>query len=120
MAVKWTDGRLRSFITSTIRGGFRRYPPKFEVLKEAFRGKKINESSGRIASHYLCAMCNKEYPAKQVQVDHIIPVVDPVEGFINWDTFIQRLFCEKENLQTLCLKCHAEKTKQEKQLRGKK
>lgn len=116
---EWTEGRLRSFITSTIRSGFRRYPPKFEVLKEAFTGKKTNTSSGRIASHYRCAKCQEEFPSKQVQVDHIDPVVDPKVGFISWDEFIKRLFCGSNNLQVLCLQCHLEKSKQEKEKRIK-
>ena len=113
----WTEGRLRSFITSTIRGGFRRYPPKFQVLKEALWGKKVNPKSGREAAHYTCASCTLEFPAKEVQVDHIAPVVDPVVGFVSWDLFIERLFCSKENLQVLCKECHAVKTKEEKELR---
>jgi hypothetical protein len=49
---EWTEGRLKSFITSTLRGGFRRYPPKYESLKEAQVGKKINDKSQRLAMHY--------------------------------------------------------------------
>lgn len=110
----WTDGRLKSFITSTIRSGFRRYPPKFEVLKAAFTSKKINETSGRIAAHYQCASCEKEFPLKGVQVDHVKPVVDPKVGFVSWDEFIKRLFCGTNNLQVLCKACHATKTQKEK------
>lgn len=115
----WTDGRMRSFITSTIRAGFRRYPPKFEVLKMALVGKMENKKTGRIASHYLCAECKGHFPNKEIQVDHILPVVDPKKGFISWDVFIERLFCTKENLQVLCLKCHKEKSKQEREDRKK-
>src|SRR5512139_4098738 len=95
----WTEGRLRSFITSTIRAGFRRFPPKFEVLKAALTGKKVNEATGRVAAHYRCADCKKDFPQKNVQVDHIKPVVDPKVGFVSWDVFIERLFCEAKNLQ---------------------
>jgi 5-methylcytosine-specific restriction endonuclease McrA len=111
--VDWTEGRYRSFITSTIRGGFRRYPPKFQVLKNAFISKKINKKTGRLASHYKCAKCKKGYVATDVQVDHIDPVVDPAVGFVSWDVFIDRLFCKADNLQVLCKPCHAIKTKLE-------
>lgn len=109
----WTEGRIRSFITSTLRGGLRRWPPKWEVLKEAKIGKKINEKSGRLAEHYLCAKCKKVYISKDVQVDHINPVVDIKKGFTTWDEFIKRLYCEKKDLQVLCIKCHKEKTAKE-------
>ena len=117
---EWTDGRLKSFITSGLRSMFRRWPPKFDTLKEAKAGKQINTVSGRLAEHYQCSNCKEFFPAKQVQVDHIDPVVDPVKGFIDWNTFIDRLLCPKENLQVLCKPCHLIKTKIEKDLRKNK
>jgi hypothetical protein len=83
------------------------------VLKEAMWGKKLNSKTGRQAIHYTCASCKHEYPAKEVNVDHVLPVVDPIEGFKDWDTFIKRLFCSKENLQVLCSACHTKKSKEE-------
>lgn len=118
--MNWTDGRIKSFITSTIRSGFRRWPPKYVTLKEASTGRKINKSSGRMAQHYKCAKCKKEYPGKEVQVDHVSPVVDPTKGFVSWDEFIIRLFCHEENLQVLCKGCHVIKTKKETASRKKK
>jgi 5-methylcytosine-specific restriction endonuclease McrA len=112
---EWTPARKKAFIVSILRGGSRRYPPKYETLNEAKTEKKINKASGRLAQHFLCAECSKEFPAKLIQVDHIEPVVDPAIGFQDWNSFIERLFCDKGNLQTLCKACHAVKTAQEKQ-----
>lgn len=109
---EWTQSRFESFVKSVLRAGSRKWPPKYEVLNEAKCGKKINEASGRLAEHYLCAGCDNSFPAKSVVVDHIEPVV-PVSGFLSWDGVIHRLFCSKENLQVLCTKCHKIKTKQE-------
>jgi 5-methylcytosine-specific restriction endonuclease McrA len=111
---QWSEGRYRSFITSTLRSGARRWPPKYLTLNEAKTEKKINTKTGRIAQHYTCNGCLGEFTAKDVQVDHIEPVVDPVKGFISWDVFIERLFCEKENLQVLCKSCHLLKSNLEK------
>ena len=118
--MEWSNGRVKGFLTSVIRGGFRRWPPKFEVLKEARQGKEINTKTGRMAEHYRCSSCSTSFPSKEVQVDHIEPVVDPIIGFVDWNTFIERLFCDKENLQVLCKKCHKEKTKLEVIKRKKK
>lgn len=96
----------------------RRYPPKYETLNEAFTTQKINPKTKRLAKHYACASCGEDFPAKEVQVDHKVPVVDPTQGFINWDTYIPRLFCEKENLQVLCKGCHDVKTKEEKEMKS--
>ena len=116
---KWTEARYRSFVTSTLRAGSRKWPPKYETLNAAKTEKKINKATGRLAQHYLCAMCEQEYTQKDVQVDHIKPVIDPKKGFVSWDTYIDRMFCEGKNLQVLCKICHAEKTKIEKEISKK-
>ena len=110
----WTDGRYRSFVTSCLRGGFRRWPPKYAALKAAFAGRLTNKKTGREAAHYKCNKCNELFPQKEVQVDHIKPVVDPKKGFVSWDVFIERLFCEVDNLQVMCKACHKEKSAKEK------
>lgn len=111
----WTKARLKSFIISGLRAASRRYPPKYEVLAAAKTEKKINPTSGRLAQHYKCAKCKQDYPAKDVQVDHKKPVVDPKTGFTTWDNYIDRMFCEKANLQVLCSVCHKKKTQKEKE-----
>lgn len=116
----WTEGRLNTFLRSLIRSGFRKYPPKYEVLKEALWGKKLNSKTGRQCYHYTCASCKKQYPSSEVNVDHLQPVVDPQKGFENWDTYIKRMFCAKENLQVLCTTCHDAKTDDERKQRGNK
>jgi len=112
---EWTPARKKAFIVSVLRSGSRRWPPKYETLNESKTEKKINVATGRLAQHFKCKKCKKDFPAKMVQVDHIEPVVDPALGFETWDKFIERLFCDKGNLQTLCKVCHDKKTKKEKQ-----
>lgn len=112
---EWTDGRMKSFVVSALRSATRRYPPIHETRTEAKTDKKINPKTKRLAQHYACAACGEEYPASETQVDHILPVVDPTQGFVDWNTYIPRLFCPKENLQLLCSSCHDLKTMEEKQ-----
>jgi 5-methylcytosine-specific restriction endonuclease McrA len=114
LSTDWTPGRKKAFIISVLRGGTRRYPPKYLTLNLAKTDKKINSKTKRLAQHYLCNMCNQEHTAKDVQVDHIEPIVDPVKGFQTWDIFIDRLFCSADNLQVLCKPCHLIKTQLEK------
>ena len=59
---------------------------------------------------------HNQFPAKEVAVDHIDPVV-PVSGFTTWDEVIERMFVEKEGLQVLCNECHRVKCQEEKQQR---
>jgi hypothetical protein len=49
--------------------------------------------------------------------DHILPVIEPKRGFIDWNTYIERLFNGK--LQALCGKCHAVKSNAEAKERAK-
>ncbi len=117
---EWTEARFKSFVTSALRAASRRWPPKYAALKAAFVGKQVNAKTGKMAMHYKCAKCKKLFVAADVQVDHIKPVVDPKKGFVSWDDFINRIFCEIENLQTLCKPCHKVKTDKEKLERKKK
>ena len=106
---KWTDGRFKGFITSALRSAVRRWPPKWGALADAFTGSKINKKSGRKAKHYRCAACKREFVAKGVQVDHKIPI----GKCASWDEYIEKLFCEQDNLQVLCIKDHKIKTKKD-------
>lgn len=101
----WTEARFRSFIKSILRGGSQRWGPKYETLNEACVGKRINAKTGRLAKHFKCCKCTQEYPQKEVEVNHILPVV-PLSGFDSWDGVIERLFCEKDGLEVVCKPCH--------------
>lgn len=117
MSKVWTSARLHSFIVSALRGAFRKYPAKYEVLEEAFVGRVVNQKTNRLSKHYKCNMCQGHFPTSEVNVDHVIPVVSPTDGFTTYDSFISNLFCGKENLQVLCSDCHNIKTKEENQVR---
>lgn len=109
---QWTESRYRSFITSLIRSGTRRWAPISEVQKEARVARGL----------YECAGCKEHVPntvrdgrrrVQNIFVDHIDPVVDPEVGFTTWDDFISKMYCEKDNLQLLCKACHDIKSAEE-------
>ena len=105
----WTAARYKGFITSALRGAMRRWPPKWAALKAAFAGIKINKRTRRKAKHYTCSLCKQTFPSTLVQIDH----KEPIGKCDSWDVFIERLFCEVENLQAVCKSCHKIKTKKE-------
>jgi 5-methylcytosine-specific restriction endonuclease McrA len=113
---QWTQARYNSFVKSALRKASIKWPPKYQVLKEASVGRKINKLTGRMAEHKRCAYCRAHFPVKLVSVDHILPIVDPATGFTNWDDTIERMFCEKDGLQVLCKDCHDKKTNTEKEI----
>lgn len=106
---QWTEARFNGFVTSILRSGSRRWAPKYSTLKDAYTTTKKNKKSGRLAKHYKCAICSSEFTSTNVQVDHIVPIGKGLD----WNEFIEKLFCEKDNLQVLCKLCHKEKTKNE-------
>jgi len=46
----------------------------------------------------------------RIQVDHISPVVDPIEGFTSWDNYINRCWVSSDDMQGLCNDCHTNKS----------
>lgn len=112
---KWTEAKFVSFVKSQLRGGSMKWPPKNETLRNARRDRGI----------YLCNGCKELVTAsvkvegkrkKNVFVDHIQPIVDPNEGFVSWDRFINALYCDSSNLQVLCSSCHNAKTQEERRI----
>lgn len=106
-----TESAFWSFIRSALRQKSRFWKP-IKQCKENSR-RKYSGPNKRQKFEYLCAHCNKWFAEKQINVDHITPA-----GSLNHAQdlpgFVERLFCEIDNLQVLCSTCHDKKTKNEK------
>lgn len=64
---------------------------------------------------FKCSRCRTDI--QKVEVDHIVPVILPEEGFVGWDKYIESKFVGEENLMGLCHECHLEKSKGENAVR---
>ncbi len=113
-------------IRSALRRAFSRSPVVWEVLKEGRRYfAKFNKDGSRakkdgVETH--CQVCNTWVRAPiKVAVDHIQPVV-PLDGSWkdDWNLYISRLWCPKENLQRICQHCHDKKTAEERVARNER
>lgn len=113
---QWTKARFNSFIKSSLRTASVRWEPRYSVLKDAYTITQTNVKTGRMAKHFECNSCHGQFPQKDVEVNHKVPVV-PVAGFDSWDQVIERLFCEKDGLEVLCKPCHKIITAQENSIR---
>lgn len=92
----------KGFLRNQIRKIFHKWPPYYEIIKEAHIAR----------GQYLCAGYEREphiVGYKDYNVDHI----EPIGELISWDTWLDRLFCDKTNLQLLCIDCHKLKSKKE-------
>jgi len=105
-----TESAFWSFIRSTLRQKSRWWKPILqckELAKRQYQGPNKKQKY-----EYQCNCCKQWYPAKDVNVDHIIPAGNLQSGK-DLEGFVDRLFCEVDNLQVLCVNCHDEKTKAE-------
>jgi 5-methylcytosine-specific restriction endonuclease McrA len=106
-----TESAFWSFIRSALRQKSRWWKPITQTKMNARRAYK--GPNKRQKFEYQCAHCTKWFPEKKINVDHICPA-----GSLNCAQdlpgFVERLFCESDNLQVLCESCHDVKTKEEK------
>jgi len=99
---------LKKFIIPILRRATYRWKPRSEAYANARkeRGK------------YECAMCKNLFGPKEVDLDHVDPVVDFKHAFIDLNTYIDRMFPEVQGWQVLCKTCHSIKTIEEDSMRA--
>ena len=98
---------LQPWLIAQLRRVSYRHPAKWHVKAAA----KISRGL------YTCRGCGQPTRDKDVRVDHIYPVIDPEVGFVDFNTFIARLFVPEDQLQVLCIKCHDAKSAIENKIR---
>lgn len=101
------EKQFRNWLLVKLRRVSRFWPVKTQVYHRVKVDKGI----------YECESCKKHFKQKDLQLDHIDPVIDPKVGFVDWNTYINRLFCDVSNFQALCKACHKIKTAGEAKIR---
>jgi 5-methylcytosine-specific restriction endonuclease McrA len=106
-----TESAFWSFIRSGLRQKSRFWKP-ITQCKMANR-RTYKGPLKRQKFEYQCNECKQWFPDKKINVDHVTPA-----GSLNCANdlpgFVERLFCEIDNLQILCEVCHNVKTQNEK------
>lgn len=106
-----TESAFWSMIRSALRNKSRWWKPISDCKQKSKRAYK--GPNKRQKFEYQCNVCLQYYNDKNIQVDHVIPA-----GSLNCANdlpgFVERLFCEMDNLQTICTTCHNKKTKEDK------
>ena len=105
-----TESAFWSFIRSGLRQKSRFWKPITQCklnAKRAYKGPLKRQKF-----EYQCNSCKNWFQEKLINVDHIHPA-----GSLNCANdlpgFVERLFCETDNLQVLCSGCHNVKTQKE-------
>ena len=106
-----TESALWSFIRSALRQKSRWWKPITQCKMKARRAYK--GPNKRQKFEYQCKQCTNWFAEKNINVDHIVPA-GTLRCANDLPGFVERLFCEADNLQVLCSNCHDFKTKNEK------
>ena len=104
----WTEAAYWGRLRSALRLTYRFWRPALAALKAA------RVDSGRKA-RYLCADCDRLFPRKGVQIDHIEPV-GALTSLEHLPDFLRRLTPESPAaFRIRCTACHGAKTAGERQ-----
>lgn len=109
-AGSYTEAEFWTMIRSALRQKSRWWKP-ISICKNNAK-RKYKGKNKRQKYEYQCACCKDWYKGTEVQVDHIVPA-GTLRSFEDLPSFVEKLFCELDNLQVLCSKCHDKKTKED-------
>lgn len=110
---KWLIAQLRRIsysypARSKVKNAGKVAPATFSCMDcemYVYTGSKTLEKSG-LLDRFPISKIKKD----EIHMDHKDPVIDPNTGFVDWNTFISRLFVEEDMWSRLCKECHAKKT----------
>lgn len=107
---EWTEASFWGFLRSNLRAASRKWPPLARLSLKAAR-RPSQSTNKRLKWEYQCADCQKWFPRKHVEVDHLIPC-GPLSNWDQFRQFAERLFCEADGLSVRCEHCHQARTNQ--------
>jgi len=105
---EWLLPKLRDLSRQWPRKGVAQAKARVKVES----GEFYKNGNPIILTKYKCAICGGLFDKEEVDVDHIQAVVG-LDGFTNWDDYINNLFCDSDNLQILCKADHYLKSQAE-------
>lgn len=97
----------RSLIKGALRRAFARSALHQEVMN-SITVEHSNPKNPRCKKWGFCQVCKDVLPRWRLVVDHIIPFVKTDTTFeeMSLDEAVDRLWCDKSNLQSICPTCH--------------
>lgn len=111
------DLKQLRYIQSAIRTAYKKMP---NAMDGSRKPGDIAWTEARVGyGKYKCAHCNGIFGPTEVQRDHVQPVIDPFTGFVDWNTFHERVEPSVEGWSILCKPCHHKKSAAENAIRRK-
>lgn len=108
-----------------IKGALRRVFSRSELRRQAIEKSLVKDyqdpSRKRVTRWGKCASCGKLEPAYLLEIDHVEPLVPLGQSLedMDWNTVVDRLWCDERNLQALCDPCHNTKSGSERKERAR-
>jgi len=99
---------VNTWAKTKLRSASLHWPGRSEAIKRARVERGL----------YQCASCRELFKRKDIQADHIEPVVSIEKGWTTFDDFIARLYCPTEGFRVLCVACHEVVTKLQDEMRS--
>lgn len=124
------ESKRRSFVRAHLRNASTKWNPRNKAKAKAKVDAALyacendyctNAMYEGISDKNLKAL-RKKYPHYNIikgkpRLDHIQPVVSVDDGFVDFNTYIDRLLCDESGFACLCPDCHDKKTKEENERR---
>ena len=104
----------RNLLKGAIRRVFSRSDLRRKIV-ELTVVQHEDKTRPRVKTWCKCPSCLEFVPKSYLQVDHIEPIIRLNESLddLDWNTIIDRVWCEENNLVAICKPCHETKTKAE-------
>lgn len=101
-----------NLIKGALNRVFSRSELRQKIINNAVVPGYLDAKRPRVKTWCKCNVCNKLEARSYVAVDHIKPKIGLHESFsmLSLDEYINRLWCEEENLQPICEECHNKKS----------
>lgn len=101
-------------IVATLRLLHRQWQPKKEARKRdnyKVQDGFFKNGNAKYKTVADCFECGIQCNVKETDMDHVDPVVSVQDGFVDWNTYISRLFATVDKYRTMCKPCHKAKSK---------
>ena len=99
---------LSAWLIPHLRNIARTWPQKSVARNKAKVRVQIGvykNGNPELKTMFKCSACGENFEQNETQMDHTDPVVD-VTGFKDWNTYIERLFCDADGFTCMCKSCH--------------
>lgn len=107
-----SEAALMSWIRSKVRSGWLNHPAKLKLIKKHKKqidnpnyGKPRNTK--KTVAGAECSICKKDYPMKEIQIDHLTDVGHSLRKLSDLQSFFEGIMIvTQDDLRVVCKTCH--------------